>query len=155
MGFLELRHQCWVSHEVRRGPQGASHEVPGKLSLHARGPAGREDLTPAPVAGRCPAAEGRVPLPQPMRQYALRQGALHGADAQPPRRPLPGPETQPQRGLHLVSWAGGLGAGRDPSSGLNLPAHPGLGNPATHRSPALGALGKRLNLPKLGSSEKR
>ena len=37
MGFLELRRQCGVSHEVRRGPQGASHEVPGKLSLHARG----------------------------------------------------------------------------------------------------------------------
>ena len=36
MGFLELRRQCGVSHEVRRGPQGASREVPGKLSLHAR-----------------------------------------------------------------------------------------------------------------------
>ena len=35
MGFLELRRQCGVSHEVRRGPQGASREVPGKLSLHA------------------------------------------------------------------------------------------------------------------------
>ena len=33
----ELRRQCGVSHEVRRGPQGASREVPGKLSLHARG----------------------------------------------------------------------------------------------------------------------
>ena len=37
MGFLELRRQCGVSHEVRQGAQGASHEVPGKLSLHARG----------------------------------------------------------------------------------------------------------------------
>ena len=36
VGFLELRRQCGVSHEVRRGPQGASREVPGKLSLHAR-----------------------------------------------------------------------------------------------------------------------
>ena len=37
MGFLELRRQCGVSHEVRRGAQGASLEVPGKSSLHARG----------------------------------------------------------------------------------------------------------------------
>ena len=37
MGFLELRRQCGVSHEVRRGPQGASREVSGKLSLHVLG----------------------------------------------------------------------------------------------------------------------
>ena len=37
MGFLELRHQCGVSHEVRRGAQGASRVVPGKSGLHACG----------------------------------------------------------------------------------------------------------------------
>ena len=37
MGFLELRRLCGVSHEVRRGAQGASHVVPGKSDLHARG----------------------------------------------------------------------------------------------------------------------
>ena len=40
MGFLELRRQCGVSHEVRwgaQGAQGASHVVPGKSDLHARG----------------------------------------------------------------------------------------------------------------------
>ena len=37
MFFLELRRQCGVSHEVRRGAQGASHVVPGKSDLHARG----------------------------------------------------------------------------------------------------------------------
>ena len=37
MGFLELRRQCGVSHEVRWGAQGASHVVPGKSDLHARG----------------------------------------------------------------------------------------------------------------------
>ena len=37
MGFLELRRQCGVSHEVRCGAQGASHVVPGKSDLHARG----------------------------------------------------------------------------------------------------------------------
>ena len=36
-GFFELRPQCGVSHEVRRGVQGASRVAPGKLSLHARG----------------------------------------------------------------------------------------------------------------------
>lgn len=81
------------------------------------GPAKREAVTRAPVAGRCPAAEGRVPLPQPMRQYSLRQGALHGADAQPRRRPLPGPETQPQRGLHSVSRAGPWRRGGPPPPG--------------------------------------
>ena len=35
MGFLELRRQCGVSHEVRRGVQGASRVVPGKSGLHA------------------------------------------------------------------------------------------------------------------------
>ena len=35
MGFLELLHQCGVSHEVRRGAQGASRVVPGKSGLHA------------------------------------------------------------------------------------------------------------------------
>ena len=37
MGFLELQRQCGVSHEVRRGPQGASRAAPGKSGLHARG----------------------------------------------------------------------------------------------------------------------
>ena len=35
MGFLELRHQCGVSHEVRWGAQGASRVAPGKSGLHA------------------------------------------------------------------------------------------------------------------------
>ena len=34
MAFLELWRQCGVSHEVRRGTQGASHVAPGKSSLH-------------------------------------------------------------------------------------------------------------------------
>ena len=34
MGFLELRRQCGVSHEVRRGAQGASRVAPGKSGLH-------------------------------------------------------------------------------------------------------------------------
>ena len=37
VGFLELRRQCGVSHEVRCGAQGASHVVPGKSDLHAGG----------------------------------------------------------------------------------------------------------------------
>ena len=37
MGFLELRRQCGVSHEVRRGAQGASCVAPGKSGLHVRG----------------------------------------------------------------------------------------------------------------------
>ena len=37
MGFLELRHQCGVSHEVRRGAQGASRVAPGKSGLHVSG----------------------------------------------------------------------------------------------------------------------
>ena len=37
VGFPELRRQCGVSHEVRWGAQGASHVVPGKSDLHARG----------------------------------------------------------------------------------------------------------------------
>ena len=37
MGFLELRHQCGVSHEVRRGAQGAYRVAPGKSDLHACG----------------------------------------------------------------------------------------------------------------------
>ena len=37
MGFLELRRQCGVSHEVRRGAQGASRVAPGKTGLHAGG----------------------------------------------------------------------------------------------------------------------
>ena len=36
-GFLELRRQCGVSHEVRQGAQGASHVAPGKSCLHVRG----------------------------------------------------------------------------------------------------------------------
>ena len=35
MGFLELRHQCGVSHEVRWGAQGASRVEPRKSGLHA------------------------------------------------------------------------------------------------------------------------
>ena len=34
VGFLELRRQCGVSHEVQRVAQGASHVVPGKSGLH-------------------------------------------------------------------------------------------------------------------------
>ena len=37
MGFLELRRQCGVSHEVRLGAQGASRVAPGKSGLLARG----------------------------------------------------------------------------------------------------------------------
>ena len=37
VGFLKLRRQCGVSHEVRRGAQGASLMAPGKSGLHARG----------------------------------------------------------------------------------------------------------------------
>ena len=37
MCFLELRRQCGVSHEVRRGAQGASRVAPGKSGLHVRG----------------------------------------------------------------------------------------------------------------------
>ena len=37
VGFLELRHQCGVSHEVRRGAQGASRVAPGKSGIHVRG----------------------------------------------------------------------------------------------------------------------
>ena len=37
MGFLELRRQCGVSHEVRRGAQGASRVAPGKSGLHVHG----------------------------------------------------------------------------------------------------------------------
>ena len=37
MGFVELRLQCGVSHEVQPGTQGASRVAPGKSSLHARG----------------------------------------------------------------------------------------------------------------------
>ena len=36
MGFLELRCQCGVSHEVRRGAQGASRVAPGKSGLRVR-----------------------------------------------------------------------------------------------------------------------
>ena len=35
MGFLELRRQCGVSPEARRGSQGASRAAPGKSGLHA------------------------------------------------------------------------------------------------------------------------
>ena len=37
MGFLELRRQCGVSHEVRRGAQAASPVAPWKSGLHACG----------------------------------------------------------------------------------------------------------------------
>ena len=36
MVFLELWCQCGVTHEVRRGAQGASRVVPGKSGRHAR-----------------------------------------------------------------------------------------------------------------------
>ena len=35
MGFLELRRQCGVSHEVRRGAQGASRVAPGREGTRA------------------------------------------------------------------------------------------------------------------------
>ena len=35
--FLELRHQCGVSHEVRPGVQRASRVVSEKSRLHTRG----------------------------------------------------------------------------------------------------------------------
>ena len=37
MGFLELRRQCGVSHEVGQGPQGASLVAPGMSGLHSCG----------------------------------------------------------------------------------------------------------------------
>ena len=37
MGFLELQRQCGVSHEVRRGAQGASRVAPGKSGLNVHG----------------------------------------------------------------------------------------------------------------------
>ena len=37
MGFLEVRRQCGVSHEVRQGAQGASCVAPGMSGLYARG----------------------------------------------------------------------------------------------------------------------
>ena len=37
MGFLELRRQCGVSHEICWGDQGASRAAPGKSGLPARG----------------------------------------------------------------------------------------------------------------------
>ena len=37
VGFLKLRRQCGVSHEVRQGAQGASLMSPGKSGLHVRG----------------------------------------------------------------------------------------------------------------------
>ena len=37
MCFLELRRQCGVSPEARRGSQGASRVAPGKSGLHAHG----------------------------------------------------------------------------------------------------------------------
>ena len=37
MGFLELRRQCGVSHEVRRGVQVASRVATGKAGLHGWG----------------------------------------------------------------------------------------------------------------------
>ena len=37
VGFLELQSQCGVSHEVRRGAQGAPLMAPGKSGLHVCG----------------------------------------------------------------------------------------------------------------------
>ena len=37
LGPGHMRHQCGVSHEVRRGAQGASRVAPGKSGLHVRG----------------------------------------------------------------------------------------------------------------------
>ena len=45
MRFLELRRQCGVSHEVRRGAQGASRVASGKSGLHARGEGGASWLS--------------------------------------------------------------------------------------------------------------
>ena len=36
-GFSRAAAPVWVSHEVQWGAQGASHVVPGKSDLHARG----------------------------------------------------------------------------------------------------------------------
>ena len=41
MGFLELRRQCGISHEVGWGAQGASRVVPRKSGLHGHGEAER------------------------------------------------------------------------------------------------------------------
>ena len=37
MGFLQLRRQYQISHEVRRGVQVASRVATGKSGLHGRG----------------------------------------------------------------------------------------------------------------------
>lgn len=111
---------------------------------HDPAPAGRAVLTQATVTPRRHAAEGRVHLPQPVRQHALRQGALHGADPQPRLRPLSGPETQPQRGLHCVSRAGRGGAGTLPRASLR--AHTRVGHQSAHHHRAPGPLGKQFNL---------
>ena len=37
MGFLQLRRQYQISHEVRRGAQGAFRVTPGNSGLHAHG----------------------------------------------------------------------------------------------------------------------
>ena len=34
VGFLKLRRQCGVSHQVQQGAQGASLMAPGKSGLH-------------------------------------------------------------------------------------------------------------------------
>ena len=37
MVLVDLRRQCGVSHEVRRGAQGASRVAPGKSGFYASG----------------------------------------------------------------------------------------------------------------------
>ena len=37
VGFLKLRCQCGVSHQVQQGAQGASLMAPGKSGLHVHG----------------------------------------------------------------------------------------------------------------------
>ena len=41
VGFLKLRRQCGVSHEVRQGAQGASLMAPGNVILGDMGKGGR------------------------------------------------------------------------------------------------------------------
>ena len=74
MGFLQLRRQYQISHEVRRGAQRASRAAPGKSGLHARG-------------------EGVVGFLQLRRQYQISHEVQRGA--QRASRAAPG-----KSGLH-------------------------------------------------------
>ena len=51
VGFLKLRRQCGVSHEVQQGAQGASHVAPGKSGVHVHGEGERVARDPVEVAG--------------------------------------------------------------------------------------------------------